>query len=75
MREDFCNCHTARVEITGILSRIFGKNFVKLTVLLNKWNNKYLVDLTKYFFGEESKFFIFPHCAHIEIFFVKLTTL
>ena len=64
MREDFCNCHTARVEITGILSRIFGKNFVKLTVLLNKWNNKYLVDLTKYFFGE-SKSFIFPlHSVH-----------
>ena len=30
-------CYTVHsVEITGILSRIFGKIFVKVTVLLNK---------------------------------------
>ena len=32
----FLHCVPQCVEITGILWRIFGKNFVKLTVLLNK---------------------------------------
>ena len=42
------------------LSPIFGKNFVKVTVCLNKllyWR----VDLTKYFFGEEREFLVFPY--------------
>ena len=41
------------------LTRIFGKNFVKVTVLLNKLLKS---DLTKYFVGER-EFLVFPHCA------------
>ena len=40
------------------LSRIFGKNFVKVTVLLS--------DLTKYLFSE-SKFPWFPQCAQFNV--------
>ena len=41
------------------LSRNFGKNFVKVTVLLSIINC-YTFDLTKYFFGERN-FFHFSH--------------
>ena len=47
------------LEITGILSCIFGKNFVKVTVLLNKLLKSWFDEI---FFGE-SKFFIFLHCV------------
>ena len=40
----------------SLISRIFGKNFVKVTVLL-----KITKELTKFFFGER-EFLAFPHC-------------
>ena len=46
--------HTLEITEINILSRCFGKNFVK--AIFYQW-----VDLTKYFFGE-SKSLIFPHC-------------
>ena len=50
------------MEITGILSHaFFWKNFVKVTVLLNKLLNC-SDDLTKYLFGER-EFLVFPHCV------------
>ena len=40
------------------LSRIFGKNFVKVTVLLNKLLKSWFDEI---FFGER-EFLVFPHC-------------
>ena len=63
----FLHCVPQCVEITGILWRIFGKNFVKLTVLLNK--------LLKSWFDEmllgDREFLVFPHCGvwKLRIFF------
>ena len=45
-----------------ILSRIFGKNFVKITFLLKKLAR---VDLTNFFLVTVHKFFIFAHCDYV----------
>ena len=42
-----------------LVSHIFGKNFVKLTVLLRKLQKSWFNEI---FFGE-TKFFVFLHCA------------
>ena len=44
----------------NLLSRIFGKNFVKVTDLPKKSLNSWFDEI---FFFSESKFFIFPHCG------------
>ena len=58
-REFFCNFHTVHSRAGSI----FGKNFVKVTVLLNKLQK---FDLTKNFF-DETEFLVFPQCHNVEI--------
>ena len=56
MRVNFCNFHSIKGgNYRKSLSRIFGKNSVKVTVLLR-------VDLAKYF-SDKRQFLVFPHCA------------
>ena len=52
----------------NLLSRYFGKNFVKTTHLLNR------VDLTEKNFGQR-KFFVFPQCATLVVKFRKINFL
>ena len=56
-----CSALTHSVEIKGILSRIFWKNFVKVTVLLNKLLKSWFDEI---FFGER-EFLVFPHCGTV----------
>ena len=51
--------HIVEIMYGNFLSIIFGKNFVKLTVLLNKLLKSWFDEL---FFGEK-KFLVFPHCT------------
>ena len=46
--------HSVKVDL---LSHFLDKNFVKVMFLLKK-----RIDLTKVFYGDDSKFFIFPLC-------------
>ena len=55
--------HTVNIAQCGnygnLLSRNFGKNFVKVTVLLNELLKSWFDEI----FFDESKFFIFPNCV------------
>ena len=57
------------VEITEIYSHFFGKNFVKVMVLLTKLLNSWF---DKIFFNK-SKFFIFPKSAFLTLYFLIST--
>ena len=64
VRENFSFFHTVQCAQCGnygnLLSRFFGKSFVKVTVLLKKLLNSWFDEI---FLGD-SEFSIFPHCVN-----------